>query len=374
MIHHEHADVRWDHGGLELRSPRIAENRSLPNLCKTMPINQGDNMKKSATIALTASASVLLAIGPTSAIHAGAATSGWCSGVKVSYFKGGTSDAFSDILEKGARTAGADTGADVTIISSGWDFPKMVQGFREEIAKKPDAISFMGHPGDAAIMPLAKQAKAAGILVDYANVPPAETLKQVGGAFVGANLRFMGEALAQRSITDFGMKSGDEAIVIGTFGVPGRSDREDGTVAVLEKAGVKVNKLNLATLGDTNGNPSLVTATLTASIKKASKLKLIVAAGPVLGNMGNYFNAAGLKPGQVKVSGFDLGTTVFQAFKSGHVQLSADQEPFKQGYFPIVSLCMQKKYGLAPSSVDTSSGFVTTDNYKLVSSLPAGYR
>ncbi len=310
----------------------------------------------------------------TNAPSAPAAGSGWCSKVKISYFKGGASDAFSDILEKGARTAAADTGANVTIIGSGWDFPKMVQGFREEIAKKPDAISFMGHPGDGAIQPLAIQAKKAGILVDYANVPPAETLRNVGGGFVGANLRLMGESLAAKSVKDFGLVSGDEAIVAGTFGVPGRSDREDGTVAVLEKAGIKVNKLNLNTLGDTNGNPDLATATMTASIKKATKLKLIVAAGPVLGNMGNYFKAAGLKPGAVKVSGFDLGATVFAAFASGHVQLSADQEPFKQGYMPIVSLCMQKVYGLAPSSVDTSSGFVTTDNYKLVSTLPKGFR
>jgi simple sugar transport system substrate-binding protein len=322
------------------------------------------------------SAAAILPVGFTLANVPGAsaAGSGWCSKVKISYFKGGASDAFSDILEKGARAAAADTGANVTIIGSGWDFPKMVQGFREEIAKKPDAISFMGHPGDGAIQPLAIQAKKAGILVDYSNVPPAETLKNVGGAFVGANLRLMGESLAARSIKDFGLKSGDEAIVAGTFGVPGRSDREDGTVAVLEKAGIKVNKLNLNTLGDTNGNPELATPAMTASIKKATKLKLIVAAGPVLGNMPNYFKAAGLKGGDVKVSGFDLGATVFAAFASNHVQLSADQEPFKQGYFPIVSLCMQKVYGLAPASVDTSSGFVTTDNYKLVSTLPKGFR
>jgi simple sugar transport system substrate-binding protein len=323
-----------------------------------------------STTALVGAAALTLSSSTPSA----AAGAGWCSGVKISYFKGGSSDPFSDILEKGAKAAAADTGANVTIVGSGWDFPKMVQGFREEVAKKPDAISFMGHPGDAAIQPVAKQAKSAGILVDYANVPPAETLKKVGGGFVGANLRLMGETLAARSITDFGLKSGDEAIVVGTFGVPGRSDREDGTVDVLTKGGVKVNKLDLGAIGDTNGNPGLVTPTLTASIKRAKNLKLIVAAGPVLGNMGNYFKAAGLKPGQVKVSGFDLGATVFKAFEGGFVQLSADQEPFKQGYFPIVSLCMQKKYGLAPSSVDTSSGFVTTDNYKLVSSLPAGYR
>ena len=331
------------------------------------------SMRRGAVVisaTLVAAAGISVASAPSSL----AAGAGWCSGVKISYFKGGSSDAFSDILEKGARAAAADTGANVTIIGSGWDFPKMVQGFREEVAKKPDAISFMGHPGDGAIEPIAVQAKAAGILVDYANVPPAKTLKEVGGAFVGANLRVMGESLAARSIKDFGLKPGDEAIVIGTFGVPGRSDREDGTVAILEAAKVVVTKLNLVPLGDTNGNPSLVTPTLTASVKKAKNLKLIVAAGPVLGNMANFFNAAGLKPGQVKVSGFDLGATVFAAFASGHVQLSADQEPFKQGYFPIVSLCMQKKYGLAPSSVDTSSGFVTTANYKLVSTLPAGYR
>ena len=334
-------------------------------------------MKKStrfAAIAVPTSLAAALTLTVTAPGVSSAASSGWCSGVKISYFKGGSADAFSDILEKGARTAAADTGADVTIVGSGWDFPKMVQMFREEIAKKPDAISFMGHPGDAAIQPLATQAKAAGILVDYSNVPPAATLKNVGGGFVGANLRFMGEALAAKSVKDFTLKSGDEAIVIGTFGVPGRSDREDGAVDVLTKAGVKVTKLNMVPLGDTNGNPNLVTPSLTASIKRATKLKLIVAAGPVLGNMPSYFNAAGLKPGAVKVSGFDLGATVFAAFKGGFVQLSADQEPFKQGYFPIVSLCMQKKYGLAPSSVDTSSGFVTTDNYALVSALPAGFR
>lgn len=329
-------------------------------------------MRKSTALAAAGALAASILIGVSSTTTATAAS--WCSDVKISYFKGGTADGFSDILEKGARQAAADTGADVTIISSGWDFPKMVQQFREEIAKKPDAISFMGHPGDAAILPLAKQAKAAGILVDFANVPATKSIAELNGGFVGANLSLMGKLLAERSIKDFGLKKGDSAIVIGTFGVPGRSDREDGTVKALEQKGIKVSKLNLQPLGDTNGNPDLVTATLTASIKAASKLKLIVAAGPVLGNMPNYFKAAGLKAGAVKVSGFDLGKTVLAAFESGHVQLSADQEPFKQGYVPIVSLCLQKKFGLSASSVDTSAGFVTTANYKTVAALPAGYR
>lgn len=332
-------------------------------------------MKFSRRIGALSVAGVLvssLLLGVSSAQTSSAA--GWCSGVSVSYFKGGTADGFSDILQKGAQQAASDTGANVTIISSDWNFPKMVQQFAEEIAKKPDAISFMGHPGDAAILPLAQKAKDAGILVDFANVPAPKSIGVLGAGFTGANLKLMGNLLAAKAVKDFGIQSGSEAIVIGTFGVPGRSDREDGTVKALRKAGIKVTKLNLTPLGDSNGNPNLVTPTLTADIKKATNLKLIVAAGPVLGNMPNYFKAAGLKAGEVKVAGFDLGQTVLDAFAAGVVQLSADQEPFVQGYMPVISLCMQKKFGLGSISVDTSSGFVTTANYKIVQSLPAGYR
>ena len=321
--------------------------------------------------AMTLLASITFAI--TTAVPASAA--GWCEGVKISYFKGGTAYSFSDILEKGARQAGEDTGADVTIISSNWDFPIMVQKFKEEIAKKPDAISFMGHPGDAAIVPSARAAKAAGILVDFSNVPAVRSIKTLNAGFTGANLKKMGANLAKRSITDFQLKRGDEAIVIGTFGVPGRSDREDAVVKTLTSAGVKVTNLDLKIFpGNAAGDPGLVTPVLTASILKSTNLKLIVAAGPILGNMNNYFKAAKLEPGEVKVSGFDLGDTVLKGFADGYIQLSADQEPFKQGYMPIVSLCLAKKFGLGQVSVDTSSGFVTADNYKTVMALPKGFR
>ena len=320
--------------------------------------------------AMTLLGSLTLAI--TSAAPASAGT--WCSGVKISYFKGGNSDSFSDILEKGAKQAAADTGANVTIIQSNWDFPLMVQKFKEEIAKKPDAISFMGHPGDAAIMPTVKSAKDAGILVDFSNVPAPKSIAALNSGFVGANLLKMGELLAARSIRDFGLKKGDQALVMGAFGVPGRSDREDGTVKTLEKAGLKVIKLDLKSAGDIAGNPSLLTPLFVANMKKYPKLKYINASGPTLGAMKIYFDAAGIKPGAIKVSGFDLGATVLQAFADGYVQLSADQEPFKQGYLPIVSLCMAKVYGLSASSVDTSAGFVTVDNYKTVAALPVGFR
>ena len=57
------------------------------------------------------------------------------------------------------------------------------------------------------------------------------------------------------------------------------------------------------------------------------------------------------------------------------VQLTSDQQPFLQGYLPILSLSLSKKYGFSPLNYDTGAGFVTPDNYKPVSELAkAGIR
>ena len=51
------------------------------------------------------------------------------------------------------------------------------------------------------------------------------------------------------------------------------------------------------------------------------------------------------------------------------MQLTADQQAFMQGYLPIVGLCQEVVYGLAPIDVDTGAGFVTPDNYQAVAKL-----
>jgi simple sugar transport system substrate-binding protein len=299
----------------------------------------------------------------------------WCDSVKITYFQGGDpGDAFASILRKGAEQAAEDTGAEVEFISSGWDFGRMTEQFRQAIASKPDAISFMGHPGDPAVEPLAEQAKDAGIFVDYSNVPPKETIANVGGGFVGADLSFQGESLAEKAVTDFGLEAGDQAIVMDAFGVPGREDRGLGAVKALEEAGLVVEKVTAA--DETSADPNTLTPQFVAAVKQQGDTKLVILpGGPTLGATPQYLDAANIEPGDIKVAGFDLGPTVIEAFKQGAVQLTADQQPFYQGYVPIVSLCMQKQYGLSPLTVDTSAGFVTEENYELVEDLvKAGVR
>ena len=78
---------------------------------------------------------------------------------------------------------------------------------------------------------------------------------------------------------------------------------------------------------------------------------------------------AGKKPGQYKVIGFDTSPRIMDAFDKGWIDLTADQQPFLQGYLPVLSLCQQKVLRLAPMVVDTGAGIIDKDNYKSVADL-----
>jgi simple sugar transport system substrate-binding protein len=294
----------------------------------------------------------------------------WCSNVHLRFFVGGAEgDAFGTIVYNGAVQAAHDTGAQVDYVFSGWKAEMMVQQLREAIASKPDGIAMMGHPGEAAIMPLAEDASKAGIKMMYQNVPLPGVVAKFGGGYVGAQQGPQGKALGEEAVRRFGLKAGDGVIVFGPFDQqPERYVREGATADALEAAGVKVTRIPSPT--EWAADPNLAIPVITAALISAPDTKAIVyPGGQLLGNAAAYMKAAGKKPGDIVQIGFDTSPQIVQGFADGWVQLTADQQPFLQGYMPILSLCQQVVYGLAPVNVDTGAGFVTPDNYKAVADL-----
>jgi simple sugar transport system substrate-binding protein len=294
----------------------------------------------------------------------------WCSDVHLRFFAGGAEgDAFASIVYNGAVQAAHDTGAQVDYVFSGWKAETMVQQLREAVAAHPDGIAMMGHPGEAAIMPLAEQASQAGIKMMYQNVPLPAVVAKFGGGYVGAQQAPQGKALGEESVRRFGLKAGDVAIVFGPFDQqPERYVREGATADALEAAGLKVIRIPSPT--EWAADPNLAIPVITAALTSNPDTKAIVyPGGQLLGNAPTYMQAAGKKPGDIIQIGFDTSPQIVEAFKAGWVQLTADQQPFLQGYMPILSLCQQVVYGLAPINVDTGAGFVTPENYEAVAGL-----
>jgi simple sugar transport system substrate-binding protein len=293
----------------------------------------------------------------------------WCSNVHIRFFAGGAEgDAFATIVYNGAKQAEHDLGAKVDYVFSGWDPEKMIQQLREAIAVKPDGIAMMGHPGNASIMPLAEEASKAGIRMIYQNVPVDDAVAKFGGAYVGAQQNPQGRALGNEAIRRFGLKAGDVAIVMGPWQQEERAQRELGTVQAFEAAGLKVVKLQ--GVEGSASDPNLNIPIMTAAIANNPTVRIIAyPGGQILGNAPTYMQAAGKKPGDIINIGFDTSPQVVEAFKGGWVQLTSDQQPFQQGYIPILSLCEQVVYGLGPMNVDTGAGFVTPENYQAVAGL-----
>ncbi|MDE2852536.1 MAG: substrate-binding domain-containing protein [Chloroflexota bacterium] len=299
----------------------------------------------------------------------------WCEGVTIRFFAGGTEgDAFAGIVYRGALAAERDLGANVEYVFSGWDSELMTQQLREAVAQAPDGIAMMGHPGNEAIMPLAAEAAEAGIIMMYQNVDVDQVRARYGGGYVGAQLYSQGRALGAEAVRQFGIGAGDKAIVLANLAQRERALRELGTWEVLEEAGVEIVHVDSAPTWA--ADPNIGIPAMVAALTDNPDVKLVVfSGGQTLGNTQTYFEAAGLEAGQIKAVGFDTNEFIMQGFAEDWIHLTADQQPFLQGYLPVLSICLTAKFGLAPLNADTGAGFIDTSNYEQVSDLAiAGYR
>ncbi|MCP4317830.1 MAG: sugar ABC transporter substrate-binding protein [Hyphomicrobiales bacterium] len=67
----------------------------------------------------------------------------------------------------------------------------------------------------------------------------------------------------------------------------------------------------------------------------------------------------GVEPGKVLLGGFDLVPEVVQQMQTGYVQVQVDQQPYMQGFIPVMQVYLADKVGLSPADVDTGQGIVT---------------
>lgn len=84
---------------------------------------------------------------------------------------------------------------------------------------------------------------------------------------------------------------------------------------------------------------------------------------------------AGLENDDVVFATFDLSADIAQAIKDGVIDFAVDQQPFLQGYLPVVFLTNYVRYGVIPANdVNSGPGFITADNLAQVELLAGKYR
>jgi len=286
--------------------------------------------------------------------------------ITIWFFCGGDpGDMFATVVYNGAKLAEKLMGCKVKYVWSGWQAERMTQQFREAIAARPDGIAMMGHPGDEALMPLVEEAQKLGIVVTLVNVDCPKVMEKYKTGYVGSYIYEFGYRLGKRAVEKFGIKKGDTVIIDGNWGEPGLEKRDLGVAKAFEEIGARIVKIKHPM--EAAVNTDLFQPQVAAAVAANPDAKLIsYSGGQFLGAAPYYMESIGVKPGQIKNIGFDITPQIIEGFEKGYVSLTIDQQPFYQGFLPIVSLCLSIKYGLQPITVDTGVGFVDETNYKQV--------
>src|SRR6516165_4689588 len=161
---------------------------------------------------------------------------------------GGTAgDGATLARQTGADQAAAALGVELKSQFSKWEPETMIAQFKEAMAAKPNCIEIMGHPGSVAFHDLVKQAVDEGIVVTDGNSPLTDLQKEFGPkgfGYAGVDL-YAGGALTANAMLAQGLKAGDQAVVWGIFSQAERGQSEKGLADTLEKAGLKVDRLEI---------------------------------------------------------------------------------------------------------------------------------
>ena len=236
----------------------------------------------------------------------------------------------------------------------------------------------MGHPGNDAFADLVKQAVDQGVIVTDGNAPLTELQAAYGPkgfGYAGVDLYAGGTLTAERMIEVGKLKSGDEAMVYGVFSQAERGQSEKGLADTLEKAGLKVDRLEITQ--EANSDASLAVPVLAAYVQAHPELKAIgTQHGGVTGVLGDVLKKAGKKPGRHhRRRHRPRRRRPSTACKSGYVSVDARPAALSAGLHAGPAMRADQAYKMPGLALNTGAGVITPQTIgELVPLIEAGIR
>ena len=288
------------------------------------------------------------------------------------FFPGGPEGGpFGTIVYNGAVAAAEHTGCKVDYYWSQWNSEIMIKQFKEAVALQPDGIAIYGFPGDVAMRPIIEEAMSMGIAITTMNTPLPElekTYKGDGFGYAGADLYTAGYNLGAKGVEVCGLSAGDKAFVWGLASMPNRGDRTKGALDALKYLGVEIVYQEIP--DNVNSDASQGIPMYVATYAANPDIKMVITDhGGLTASLPTYMKAAGHGSVDVCGAGFDLSGPITKGIKEGYIDVVIDQQPFIEGYMPIIQLYLTTKYGMAGLNMDTGAAFVTAANIDAVAPL-----
>jgi simple sugar transport system substrate-binding protein len=238
--------------------------------------------------------------------------------------------------------------------------PEMVSATNSAISSKANGIAIAVVSSTAFTAPV-KNAMNDGIpVVSYnadGNVGDPGTNRL---AYIGQDLFLSGQALGERIVA--GMPSGGDAVgFIATPGTANIQPRIDGAKQAIKASGKNINFTSVASGAALSQENTTINSYVLAH-KSTLKGIFAVDAGSTQ-TVGQIIKKYSLQ-NQVASGGFDLTPVTLQSIQGGSLQFTIDQQPYLQGFLPVLALYLFNLSGglVSPPETNTGLTFVTKDN------------
>lgn len=197
-----------------------------------------------------------------------------------------------------------------------------------------------------------EKALVAGIPIVAFNtddVSPNKRLSTVSQDLYGA-----GQKLATRMLDQ--IPEGSEVLITKhDAGITALDERGRGIQDVLKKHGIQWTELV------TTPHPHKAEDLIGNALKQNPDIRTVLATGQA------DTEGAGLavehhKGKKISAAGFDLSINILNAIDKGHLEFTIDQQPYTQGFYPVMQLTLLIRYGIQPSDIDAGAGIITKEN------------
>jgi simple sugar transport system substrate-binding protein len=237
---------------------------------------------------------------------------------------------------------------------------EMVNATNTAVSGKADGIAIAVTDKTAFKAPV-NQALDAGIPVVSYNADGAPDDPGTNRlAYIGQGLFESGQALGQRAAAAV-----DGGEIVGFIATPGALNiqpRIDGAKQAIEAAGKGIKFTPVATNADVTKGLSIIDAYAQGHPNVSGMIAVDAGSTEAVGQVVKKYNmrSKGLKT----AGGFDLIPETLASVKSGDLDYTIDQQPYLQGFLPVLYLYFYKLSGglMSPSQTNTGLLFVTKDN------------
>ena len=211
-----------------------------------------------------------------------------------------------------------------------------------------------------------KDAMAKGVPVVAFNTD--DTTPNARLSSVNQNLYEAGRVLGRKAL-EFIPAGGKVVIAMHDEGISALEDRFRGMTEELKAKGVTWKRII------TGSDPVKAEQIIAGTLKENPDVKIVLCTGqadlePVALTIEKQFKGQGYA-----VAGFDLSPTILRLMQADIIRFTIDQQPYVQGFYPVMQLALYCRYGIRPSSMDAGAFVITKDQAAKVMELKkANYR